>query len=299
MRSYEEFRNLFPKLYAECSEVNTFSWAQYNMLIKLNEMYLSLKNNQFILTAESEGLAEYEKMLGIPVDPSEDIEFRRERILARLQTLPPFTFNYLRMRLDEFIGPGSWEAWIDFDKYTLYIQSYVVQKWYHEFMVMMNMIKPANIVFVNMPITPVLLDVENESRMSILNWNYILGRWKIDNTTPFAYYDEGEIINMASEPAATSFLLTTLAADIIDLIHHVVLSGDGNTRLITIFDIKQNDNNVAVLGYRVYPQHIPHIEHISINDEAGNVLFEFDADIYVTVDNIIRHIITVQEVLEA
>lgn len=298
MRTYEEFRRLFPKIYVECVEVNTFSFAQYAMLQFLNNQYLQLHNNQYILLAGSDGLAEYEKILNIPIDLSEDIEFRRERILARLVTLPPFTMNYLRKRLDEFIGEGAWDAYIDFDNYTLYIQSYIIQKWYHEFQVMMNMIKPANIVFINTPIVGTHINLPAEARMAVVDWQYRLGQWAIDEVTPFALYDEGEIINMATEPSVTTFALNKAANDFISQITHAVLTGDGNTFVQRVFDVKRADANVGVLRYRVYPENIQHIEHISLQDFNNNVILEFDTDLTILVDNIVIHAIDFREVLD-
>lgn len=298
MRTYEQFRDLFPKLFNGCVEIDQIAVADYYMLQMLNAEFLALHNNQYILLADSRGIAEYEKILRIPVDDNEDLEFRRERVLARLVTLPPFTFPYLRQRLDEMVGEGAWTAWIDFDAYTLYVQSFILQKWYHEFQVMMNMIKPANIVFINTPMVASNLTVQEEVRMSQVHWNYILGRWQIDEVTPFANYDDGEVIKMAEVSSITDYCLHITAQEFVERAHHVVLSGDGHYFTQSLFQIQRADNNVGILGYLVYPDQIAHIEHISVQDNLNNVLMQFDADITVLVDNIIRHIIPVEEELD-
>lgn len=298
MMNFEQFRHLFPKIYTDCAEVNTFSLAQWEMLQLLNEQYLHLQRNSYLLTADSDGLAEYEKVLNIPVDLTEDIEFRRERILERLKTLPPFTMNYLRQRLDDFIGAGAWEAYIDFDAYTLYVEAFVRQKWYHELQVMMNMIKPANIVFINSPLTPSTMALQEISSNSIIDWNYILGTWKIDETTPFAYYDNMGVFHMATEPSITTYLLNKTASDIANSVDHIVLTGDGQTKVVNVLDHRYSDNNLVVLGYRVYPDHISHIEHISVQDAANNELLTFDTDLYILVDNFIKHVVSVEENLD-
>lgn len=298
MRSYEEFRSLFPKLFKDTIEIEYIAVADYYMLQMLNGEYLHLRNNSFILTAESAGLAEYERILNIPVDESEDLEFRRQRILMRLQTLPPFTFPYLKQRLDEMVGEGAWQAWIDFDNYTLYVQSYIQQKWYHEFQVMMNMIKPANIVFINSPMATSNLTFQQTVRMSEVHWNYILGTWKIDESTPFATYDEGVVIKMADVRSITDYALHIVADEFVKRADHVVLTGEGDAYVVRLFDIQKADNNVGILGYVVEPSQISKIEHISVQDAGNNVIVEFDADITVSVDNIIRHIIPVEERLD-
>lgn len=298
MRTYEQFRELFPKLFNGCIEIEQIAVADYYMLKMLNAEFLALHNNQYILLADSRGLAEYEKILRIPVDETEDLEFRRERILARLITLPPFTFPYLRNRLDEMVGVGAWTAWIDFDNYTLYVQSFIQQKWYHEFQVMINMIKPANIVFINTPMVASTIGIQETVRMSQVNWNYILGQWHIDEVTPFANYDDGKVIKMAEVSSITNYALNATAEEFVQRAHHVVLSGDGHYFTQELFQIQRAEQNVGILGYLVYPSQISHIEHIAVQDRLNNVLMEFDADITVLVDNIIRHVIPVEEILD-
>ena len=78
-----------------------------------------LSINQFILTADEQGIAAYEERLGILPDlATEDLEFRRLRLLNRNQTKPPFTLEYLQERLDDLLGESGYLLTMDYPNYT-------------------------------------------------------------------------------------------------------------------------------------------------------------------------------------
>lgn len=58
-----------------------------------------IKDNTFILTADSEGLRRFEKILNIYVAKDEDLESRRLRVLSRWNDIAPYTFNALISKL--------------------------------------------------------------------------------------------------------------------------------------------------------------------------------------------------------
>lgn len=63
-----------------------------------------IKDNFFIQTADSDTLAVWERLLGISAKPTDTIEFRRERILSKLDQTVPFTYWHLKERLTELFG---------------------------------------------------------------------------------------------------------------------------------------------------------------------------------------------------
>lgn len=66
-------------------------------------------NNQFILTANDEGLKRNERMLKINVPASDTIETRRFRLLTRYQEQAPYTNKVVRQLLDGLLGAGHYE----------------------------------------------------------------------------------------------------------------------------------------------------------------------------------------------
>ena len=79
---------------------------------------------------------------------TETLSFRRQRILSRLCTRPPFTLAFLYQQLDTLLGVGRWTCRVDYPAYLLTIGTHVEDKLHREELIhMVNQIKPANIVF--------------------------------------------------------------------------------------------------------------------------------------------------------
>lgn len=101
----------------------------------------------FIVTATEEGVERYEEIFSIVPDVNtEDLEFRKERILNRLVSQIPFTEEYLKQKLDVIIGPGQWNYNINYNNYTLDI--YITtpgRSWLNELKHLCESIIPCNI----------------------------------------------------------------------------------------------------------------------------------------------------------
>lgn len=83
-----------------------------------------------------------------PAKPlTETLSFRRQRILSRLCTRPPFTLAFLYQQLDTLLGVGRWTCRVDYPAYLLTIGTHVEDKLHREELIhMVNQIKPAHIV---------------------------------------------------------------------------------------------------------------------------------------------------------
>lgn len=80
-----------------------------------------LQLNQFILTADEMGIVSFEELFKIVADPqTEDLEFRRKRLILRNSMMPPYTYFYLLDSLDSILGQGKYECEVDSDKFHLY-----------------------------------------------------------------------------------------------------------------------------------------------------------------------------------
>lgn len=138
----------YPLIYKEVKETDEIIKVENEDFNLIEENLNSCIDNQFIMTSDDRGISHRESSLGILPDREvETIEFRRQRLLNRLTTKPPFTMIYLRERLDELLGVGQYKIIMDYNKYTLYIR--FVQKdrsYQNEIMYLLNLIKPANII---------------------------------------------------------------------------------------------------------------------------------------------------------
>ena len=147
--------SFLPTVYDGIVEMEDIMNAEENeMGIARRELYSAFANT-FVLTADESGVIMFERMLNIIANPqTEDLEFRRQRLINRLSMSPPFTFRFLKQKLDEIIGAGNWKAYIDHDNYTLYVESSATnQSWYSEMEFTISRLKPCNMVFRNVPCT--------------------------------------------------------------------------------------------------------------------------------------------------
>lgn len=167
--------------------------------------------NMYIMTADSDGLARYELVFGITSSPGETLTFRRERLLNRLALTPPFTLRFLYERLNYFIGAGRWEAWVDYPERTLYISAALSDVgWYQELRVVVNMIKPANMVFIYQPKLLQSVAANEVVRQARTVWNYKLGAWLL-GAKPFADFQILGVIKTANVQSLTPKFLGDLA----------------------------------------------------------------------------------------
>ena len=106
-----------------------------------------LKIDQFILTADELGISQLEKQFDIIPELSlEDLEFRRQRLLNRNTTKPPFTLEYLEDKLAELITDGSHKVVMDYPQYALDVEIGLDNaQLYNEIALTIDTIKPANI----------------------------------------------------------------------------------------------------------------------------------------------------------
>lgn len=249
--------------------------------------------NTFILTSDESGVIMFEKLLSITANPkTENLEFRRQRALNRLSMSPPFTFNFLKHKLDEIIGEGLWDAYIDFDNYTLYVESSAVdQNWYSEVEFTINRVKPCNMVFVNVPRTSDAITMNEQISYTQVNWRYRLGSWKLGQY-PFATYDGGGVIKMPEIRSIQTALINDTANFVANTVSAVLLN---DAVKVTGVVTKQVADNVAYVEYAVTPDMVDLITNIKLLKSDDSVLTQSSVYVPVTQPLVSKHTITIKE----
>lgn len=286
-------KSFVPSTYSDVVEMDALIEAQENVIdVARREMYSAFANT-FVLTADLSGVIMFESMLGIVANAqTENLEFRRQRIINRLSMKPPFTFRFLKNRLDEIMGEGAWKGYVDFNNYTLYIESSAAnQSWYSEVEFTVNRVKPCNIVFVNVPLTAVGVKISEEISYTSLKWMYRLSSWKLGKN-PFSTQEGGGMIKMAGTKSVQSMLLGDTANFVASDIHSVIIN---DSIEINDFKLKEVSGNVVSVEYTVTPDMTTLISDIKLRREDGAVLTH--ASVYVPVSNVVvsKHTITVKE----
>lgn len=282
-----------PLVYDGVVEMSEIIDAEEQCLdIARREMY-SAFSNTFVLTADESGVIMFEKMLNIVANPrAEDLEFRRQRIINRLSMSPPFTFRFLKQRLDEIIGVDAWKAYIDFNNYTLYVEASASnQSWYSEVEFTLGRIKPCNMVFINVPYTAMNINISEQVSYNRLFWKYRLGSWKLGQY-PFAQMDEGGIVKMPEVKSIQSALLNSTATCVAEDVAAVLIN---DTVKVSEFSVKQASDNVVSIEYRVNPSMTNLITDIKLLRADDTVLTQCAVYVPVTQSVVSKHIITVKE----
>lgn len=286
-------RELFPSVYNGVLEISVLSETDDVLLDRALAKLERAQLNQFILTADEETISVYEKMFSILANPTtETLQFRRERILNRMSLQPPFTMRWLQNKLDEIIGVGKWNAYVDYANRTLYIESIVVnQQWFSELRITINRIKPCNLVFVNKPL--IMADVvANETIVSATqHYNYILGRWQLGQE-PFITTDSEEVIKLPSVKSINPNLLADVAS--FSATDIVAVRLNGNVKL-SDFTTKAGQGTTTIVEYKVKPAQASEITQIELLGTGDRVLTASAVYIPVAEAVICKHVINFKE----
>ena len=286
-------RELFPSVYNGVLEISVLSETDDVLLDQSLAKLERAQLNQFILTADEETISVYEKMFSILANPTtETLQFRRERILNRMSLQPPFTMRWLQNKLDEIIGVGKWNAYVDYANRTLYVESFVVnQQWFNELRITINRIKPCNLVFVNKPL--IMADVvANETIVSATqHYNYILGQWQLGQE-PFATTDPEEVIKLPSVNSINPNLLADVAS--FSATDVVAVRLNGSVKLSN-FTTKAGQGTTTIVEYEVKPAQASEITQIELLGTGDRVLTASSVYIPVTEAVICKHSINFKE----
>lgn len=146
-------KEFVPDLYDNVREFEVLFEVEDKLIGHIDQQINQIKSNQWIQTADEQTIGFHEQLLGILANPElEDLTFRRQRILNRLQSMPPFTVPYLRDHLDRIFGVDNYALIVNYEDYQIVLESSSDNaNWFQEANIIINKIKPANIVYIQSP----------------------------------------------------------------------------------------------------------------------------------------------------
>lgn len=252
-----------------------------------------LKANQFLLTADEAGIGEAEALFNIIPDlKAESLELRRQRVINRNTTKPPYTYRYLKIKLDEIFGVGNYAMRRDLKNRTLYVESSVESSmWYTEVSVTVGKLKPANLVYINNPYIRRGLNISEGISYGHWLYNYKLGtRWRLGRK-PFAEYEEEDNVKMLEIKSIKDELLHAVANFSVEEVVAVRLN---NT--LVIRDISRTtEGNEGTLQYGITKEELAEVSKIELLNAADEVLAASDVYIPVADPVQVKHRFTVKE----
>lgn len=281
-----------PHIYSGFAEVENLIASEDPLVKDVEQAVLELQNNQFVLTANEEGIAHYESMLNIIPNPSsETLEFRKQRVLNRIAFASSLTTESLKKRLDSTIGSGKYSLYVDYENYTIYVESAAAnQNWFNEILITMARTKPANMVFVNKPLVHSEVALSEEIVYDKLTWNYKVGYWPVGQKS-FASMEHGGTLKMNSVKSLKPELINAVATFTADEIQEVVINGQFIQKNLT----KSVSNGECTIEYFIEANRFTAITSIGLLDAQGNLLSSSAVYVPVLDDIVIKHIIKVKE----
>lgn len=248
--------------------------------------------NLFFLYMDESTVLEWEQIFGIISDPSEEsLDFRRDRILNRMSTKPPFTIRTLQAKLDELIGPGNYNLIVDGANYTIIVESSASNQAYAiEVSYTINQLKPAHILYINKPYLKTGLIFNETISYSKTKYNYQLGAWGL-GLEPFAESSGEQVIKLPTTYTAKADFLEDVATAIAGIVTKARLNG---TVVISSVTASASDDTCTV-EYSVAPTDTALISKVELLDASDNVLTEASVYVPVTETITMKHVIPVSE----
>ncbi|KOP78665.1 hypothetical protein AMS59_12685 [Lysinibacillus sp. FJAT-14745] len=136
-----------PPILHEIKEIVAIANVEKPVLDSLWQQIEDTLDNQFVVTANEQGVERYEKMLKLNVLATDTIETRRFRILTRYQEQAPYTYRVLKQLLDSLLGEGQYELKRDVEAKILSVKiELTVKGMFDSVVVMLERITPQNMV---------------------------------------------------------------------------------------------------------------------------------------------------------
>lgn len=104
-----DLMDYLPEYLKEYKELEKTLKAQQPEIKKLAETVERLKNNQFITTADEEGIRKFETMLEVTALDNDTLENRKFRVLSRWNNTIPYTASVLRKRMENLCGKDGYQ----------------------------------------------------------------------------------------------------------------------------------------------------------------------------------------------
>lgn len=283
---------LWPPWYRRILDYQEICKTEEEQFTALAAEIIWVADNFFFQTMDLSAIEQWEQIFHIAANPqTEDIDFRRYRVLNRITTKPPYTLGFLYQKLDELIGPGLWEVTVDYPNYTLYIESSAQnQNYASEVAFTINRIKPAHIVYVNTPFIQSGILLSEQISLAQRIYNYHLGSWGL-GVLPFATEQEQGVIKMPETPSIQAALLTGVANFVSGDVASARLNGSVSITALT----KSVENSTLTVTYTVTQAQASEITSVELLDAEGNVLTSSQVYVPVGESTVLKHMIPVSE----
>ena len=113
--------SFLPEFVQEYREIKHIMNSEQPEIQKLEDETEIIKNNQFILSCDIDGIARFENLLGITPKPDDTLNARKSRVITRWNDSIPYTYKGLKEKLNVMCGEGNYLLIPSFNEYGLEI----------------------------------------------------------------------------------------------------------------------------------------------------------------------------------
>lgn len=289
-----DIKPYFPSLYNNILEIENLVKVENDLFENLNSEFDKAIRNEYVVTADKETIKRYETLLRITDGDDKELSFRRQRILNRLAMNMPFTIKALKQKLDELIGKGNYNVFVDPDRFTLYVESKILnQVWFNETYITIHKMKPANIIFVNKPFIDEKILANEEITLAQREYNYRLGStWRL-GTLPFKSLHQKGAIKLKENNSIQDYFINELKNFALNKIGYVKLN---NTKVISEFITKNIVDGKLTLEYAVLKNFgLTEITRVDVYTPDNNLLTSINLYVPIIEDLELKHVINIEE----
>ena len=142
--------NHFPPVIKRIKEIQEIAKAEDIEFTKLRSYMKIGEENTFILTADEEGIAQFENIMGISPTKGEKLEIRRARVLAKWYDIMPFNMKTLRKKMEAICNGRKFEIDVQDGEREASIKVFIepdVEYMLHEAQKMLEEFIPVNMYY--------------------------------------------------------------------------------------------------------------------------------------------------------
>lgn len=289
-----DIKPYFPSLYENILEIDNLVKVENDLFENLNSEFDKAIRNEYVVTADKETIKKYETLLRITDGDDKELNFRRQRILNRLAMNMPFTIKALKQKLDELIGKGNYNVFVNPDEFSLYVESKILnQTWFNETYITIHKMKPANIIFINKPFIDEKILANEEITLAQREYNYRLGStWRL-GTLPFKSLHQKGAIKLKENKSIQNYFINELKNFALSKIGYIKLN---DIKVINEFITKNIVDGKLTLEYAVLKNFgLTEITKVEVYTSDDNLLTSIDLYVPIIEDLELKHVINIEE----
>lgn len=143
-----DISKLYPTTISDFEEFIEIAKVENSNFNRVKIELLQLFSMRFVNATDEMGIARWEKMLKLKRRPSDTLETRRMKVLAKINNKLPYTWRSLQQLLNSIFGEGNYQINLDPQEYILELLIPSEQNYYREVSEILEPMIPLNIYMI-------------------------------------------------------------------------------------------------------------------------------------------------------